>query len=313
MNLKFKAFAVIFTLTNLFAIGSTITARAAETSKSPAFELIALGTGGPSAAGRASSGYILMVDGHARVLVDAGGGSFARLSEMKINLDQLDVVLLTHLHIDDSADVPAIFKARGGAHRGPYSFQVFGPEGAGVYPSVSRWVHLLFEQGGAFAYQPDFNAKETINARDLTSDLQQPPAMIYDAAGIQVTAVATYHGDCPNVAYRISHRGKSVTFSGDMDASALPNLTRLAAQTDLLVFNCVVLDPPDSSEALYELHSPPQAIRMTAKEAGVKQLLLSHMGPDIEKHFDDVKKSIAASYHGPVTMAENKKKYLLAQ
>lgn len=281
-------------------------------SATPVFQVVAIGTGGPGASGRASSGFILMLDGKARVLVDAGGGSFARVSELQIDLDELDLVLLTHLHIDHCADVPAIFKARGISHRGAYSFHVFGPSGAGVYPSVSQWIHLLFESGGAFAYQPDFNGKETIAAQDLTSDLKAAPAVIYDAAGLRVTAVATHHGDCPSVAYRIEHAGKSVTFSGDMDASALPNLTNLAKQTDLLVFNCVVLDPPASPELLYELHSPPKAIGEAARAAKVKRLLLSHIGPQVENNFAAVRASIHQSYRGPVTMAEDRSKYVLA-
>ena len=179
-------------------------------SRASGLEVIALGTGGPAATGRASSGFVVALNGTPRVLVDAGGGSFARLSELGLSLDDLDVVLLTHLHIDHCADVPAFFKARGISHRGPYTFRVFGPSGAGVYPSVSQWIKLLFGEGGAFAYQPDFNAKETITPTDLTTDLSKPPAIIYDLDGLRVTAVATHHGDCPSVAYRIDHAGASV-------------------------------------------------------------------------------------------------------
>jgi len=207
----------------------------------PAFEVVALGTGGPSAAGRASSSYALVLDGKPRILVDAGGGAFARAGELGLALDDLNIVLLTHLHIDHCADLPAIFKARGFAHRGPYAFQVFGPSAGGEYPAVPQWIKLLFGKGGAFAYQPGFNAEETITPTDLTSDLARPPTTIIEAGDLQIRAVATHHGDCPSIAYRISYAGKSVTFSGDMDASALPNLTVLAAGTDLLVFNTVVL------------------------------------------------------------------------
>jgi hypothetical protein len=45
-------------------------------------------------------------------------------------------------------------------------------------------------------------------------------------------------------------------FSGDLDPSGLPNLTRLAAEVDLLVFNCAVLDPPGSPAELYPLLRP---------------------------------------------------------
>jgi ribonuclease BN (tRNA processing enzyme) len=215
---------------------------AAESPAPPkSLEVVALGTGGPAATGRASSGFMVLLNGTPRMIVDAGGGTFARVSELRLSLEDVDIILLTHLHIDHCADVPALIKARGIAHSGPYTFHVFGPSGAGPYPSVSQWLKLLFGQGGAFAYQPDFNSQETFIPRDLTRDLSQPPAAIYEEDGLQISAVATHHGDCPSVAYRVNYAGASVTFSGDLDASALPNLARLAANADLLIVNAVVL------------------------------------------------------------------------
>ena len=117
-------------------------------------EVVALGTGGPAATGRASSGFMVLLKGTPRVIVDAGGGTFARVSELRLPLDDVDLILLTHLHIDHCADVPAIVKARGIVHRGPYMFCVFGSEGGGPYPALSQWLKLLFGTNGAFAASP---------------------------------------------------------------------------------------------------------------------------------------------------------------
>jgi ribonuclease BN (tRNA processing enzyme) len=284
--------------------------RAADSPVTPkGLEVVALGTGGPGATGRASSGFMVLLNGTPRVIVDAGGGTFARISELRLPLDNVDLILLTHLHIDHSADVPAIVKARGIIHQGPYTFRVFGPEGAGPYPALSQWLKLLFGKDGAFAYQPDFNDHETFIPTDLTRDLTKLPAVIYQEGPLQISAVATHHGDCPSVAYRLDYAGASVTFSGDLDATALPNLAKLATGTDLLIVNAVVLDPPDSPQILYQLHSPPKAIGEAAREAKAKRLLLSHIGPAIERNFHAVKASIARSYPGPVEMAEDKSRY----
>jgi ribonuclease BN (tRNA processing enzyme) len=97
-----------------------------------------------------------------------------------------------------------------------------------------------------------------------------------------------------------------VVFSGDMDASALPNLVQLAKNADLLIFNCAVLDPPGSPSQLYELHTPPKKIGEAARESGVKSLLLSHLAPDVEGQEAAVRKSIRASYSGPVAFASDK-------
>jgi ribonuclease BN (tRNA processing enzyme) len=97
-----------------------------------------------------------------------------------------------------------------------------------------------------------------------------------------------------------------VVFSGDMDASAISNLVRLAKNADLLVFNCAVLDPPGSPTQLYELHTPPKKIGEAARESAVGNLLLSHIAPDVEESKNDVLKSIRASFTGPVEFATDR-------
>jgi ribonuclease BN (tRNA processing enzyme) len=108
------------------------------------------------------------------------------------------------------------------------------------------------------------------------------------------------------VAYRISYNNAALVFSGDMDPSALKNLVQLAKNADLLIFNCAVLDPPGSPPQLYDLHTPPKKIGEAARESGVKRLLLSHLAPDIEGQEDAVRKSIRASFAGPVEFASDK-------
>jgi ribonuclease BN (tRNA processing enzyme) len=120
---------------------------------------------------------------------------------------------------------------------------------------------------------------------------------------VSITAIAGHHGDAPSVIYRIEHAGRSVTFSGDIDAAGLSALRRTARATDLLVFNTAVLDPPGSPAILYSLHTPPDSIGKLAQEAGVSALLLSHISPAVEANRDAVFRSIRRHYPGPVTFA----------
>jgi len=87
-------------------------------------------------------------------------------------------------------------------------------------------VDLLIGSGGAFAYQRTFGAHESFTVRDLPIRLDSPPARIVDDRGLAVDEIATHHGDCPSVAYRITYRGASVVFSGDMDATRRRTLAR---------------------------------------------------------------------------------------
>ena len=71
-----------------------------------------LGSGGPESGDKcASSGYVIWVDGKSRVLVDFGGGASLRFEEVGAKIEDLDVILLTHLHVDHTADLPALLKS----------------------------------------------------------------------------------------------------------------------------------------------------------------------------------------------------------
>jgi ribonuclease BN (tRNA processing enzyme) len=269
--------------------------------------LVVLGSGGPRPFGRAGSSYIVEVNGTPRILVDAGPGMFLRVGEMGIDLERVDTVLLTHLHIDHTGDLPGFFKARTlTAEASSIRFTVFGPTGGGLFPSTSRFVNLLFEKGGAWEYQKTFGADEDIRGVDLSIDMKAPEKQIADFDGVRISAIATHHGDCPAIAYRVDYNNESIVFSGDMDASAVPNLVRLAKGCSLLVFHCAVLDPPDSPSQLYELHTPPRRIGEAARDAGAQRLVLSHIAPDVEQASRAVLKSLRASYKGPVSFAHDR-------
>ena len=298
-------------LTTAFLVGLVClfpaAAHAATPTKTP-LEVIVLGSGGPRPFGRASSSYIVKVDGLPRILVDAGPGAFIRIGELGLDLSKVDTVLLTHLHIDHAGDLPAFFNARALTADGPITYRIFGPDGAGLFPKTSRFVDLLVGDGGAFAYQKTFGADEKFVVKDLAINLDPAETRIVDENGLVIEEIATHHGDCPSGAYRISYKGVTLVFSGDMDASAIPNLEKIAKDANLLIFNCAVLDPPGSPEQLYELHTPPKKIGEAAKAAGVKSLLLSHTAPDVESREAAVRASIRANFSGPVAFATDRLK-----
>jgi ribonuclease BN (tRNA processing enzyme) len=306
---KFIGRILLFLLSMYFCSGATVYA---ETS-TPALELVVLGSGGPGATGRAASSYLVLIDGTPRILVDAGPGSFARLGEAKLSLSETDLVLLTHLHVDHAGELPGLFKARAVSSGDSIVFKVWGPAGSGAkhegayFPSTSRFLELMFGKHGAFAYLSDFAAPIAIQAHNIPAQLSShlSPHVIFKEGALVVTAIAGHHLDAPAVVYRVEYAGKSITFSGDIDAKGLPGLRSIAKRSDLLVFNCVVLDPPGSRAVLYSLHTPPRAIGEVSKDAGVHHLLLSHLSPAVEENRDAVLESIHQNYMGSVSFAED--------
>ena len=100
-------------------------------------EIVVLGSGGPRAFGRAGSSFLVLVEGTPRILVDAGPGAFLRIGEMDMDLERVDTVLLTQLHIDQSADLSAFFNARALTSHGPIFYRIFGPDGAALSEALA--------------------------------------------------------------------------------------------------------------------------------------------------------------------------------
>ncbi|RDI99344.1 MBL fold metallo-hydrolase [Dyella solisilvae] len=276
-------------------------------------DLLVLGSGGPGATGRAGAGYVVLVDGEPRILVDAGPGTFVRLGEAKTSIAKINIVLLTHLHIDHTGELPGLFKARAVSGNGPAEIQVFGPtghrggEGEATFPSTSRFIDLLFGSEGAYSYLKDFAAPMTLRTTDIdaSANASKVPKVIYTDHGLAISAIAGHHGDAPAVIYRIDYGHQSITFSGDIDANGIDNLRRIARHTSLLVFNCVVLDPPGSRPVLYTLHTPPKTIGEAAADSETKKLLLTHLSPSIDQQRASVEASIRAHYKGALVFAED--------
>jgi len=270
------------------------------------FGLVVLGSGGgPRGLGRAGSSYVVVVGGTPRVLIDVGPGAFLRLGELDLDLRALDIVLLTHLHVDHAGDLPGFLLARAVMREGRVTFRIAGPTGGGAYPSTTDFVARLFGDHGAFAYAPTFTQSALqFDVNDLPTNTVPDARLVLDEDGVRVSAIPVDHGDVPAVAYRIDHAGRSLVITGDL-ASKNDNLPTLAAGADLLVYDTAVMDPPSSTQALYELHTTPKRIGEVATLARVRSLLLSHLTGRVVDHADEVMHSVQTGFTGEARFAHD--------
>lgn len=271
-----------------------------------AIALQVLGSGGPEMhGGRASSSYLLWLQGKPRVLVDSGGGSALRFGESGARVSDLDVILLSHLHVDHAGDLPALIKSSFFEDR-RRSLPAFGPVGNQRFPSTKHFIDALFsEKSGAFRYLVDFvdpsSGEYHVEVHDVSPGKNEL-ATVFNQGGLRVVATPVIHGPVPALAYRVEAGGKSIVFSGDTNGDG-PNLARLAHNADLFVAHNAV--PEGAAGVERFLHMPPSVIGQTAGSAHVKQLVLSHRMRRTLGNERQTIVEIRKAYRGPLKFADD--------
>lgn len=269
-------------------------------------ELQVLGSGGPELDdGRASSSYLVWLDGRARALVDLGPGSSVNFGQAGGHLEDISVMMLTHLHVDHSAELPAFVKGAFFTQR-QNDLTLLGPAGNDLMPSMEQFVSRLFGNEGAFSYlsnyvDPKQRSAFKLNAKSVGLDLKE---VTYYPVGREMilSAIPVHHGPIAAVAWRVDVAGCAITFSGDMN-NDYQTLEKLALDSDILVMHNAV--PESAKGVAAHLHMTPSQIGQIAELAKVKQLVMSHrMKRTIGKE-SDAEQKIKQSYQGPVLFADD--------
>ena len=263
-----------------------------------------LGSGGPELTdNRASSSYLIWHDGKAKLLIDIGSGSMLQLEKTGANINDIEAVLLTHLHVDHSADLPALIKASFFTQR-TGDLLIYGPNGNAMMPSTTVFIQSLFGPDGAYRYLSSYldgSDTYTIKPYDIKFNNGQAQ-IVLDNADYQITAVPTHHGPIPAIAWKVNIDNKIIVFSGDMNNDN-QTLGQLANNADLLIAHHAI--PESATGAARNLHMPPSVIGKIAAEANVKQLVLSHHMLRSLKQTNSSHAEISKNYKGPVYFAND--------
>jgi ribonuclease BN (tRNA processing enzyme) len=235
-----------------------------------------LGSGGPELNDqRASSSYLVWLDGKAVIMIDVGGGSSYNFEKSGANFNDIKAVAFTHFHVDHSADFPEYIKHSYFSSRMD-DLSVYGPAGNDVMPAASEFINALFQKDGAYRYLNNHIETSNDNAYHInTTDvsLNKARSEFKIDSEIKLTAVPVHHGPLAAVAWRVDTAGCSITFSGDM-SNKFNVLAGLAENSDILVAHNAV--PEVTNRFSHNLHMAPSEIGKIANEANVKKLVLSH-------------------------------------
>jgi len=263
-----------------------------------------LGSGGPELDdGRASSSYLIWNQGKSRMLIDMGTGSMFHFEQSGASVNELDVILFSHFHVDHSNDMPALVKGTFFSDR-DRDLPVVGPSGNAIMPSVSGYLKGLFGEKGVYRYLSSYlDGTDSYRLKPLEVEAAgKKQARVLENLPYQLTAVPVHHGAIPALAWRVVIKGKAIVFSGDMNNDN-HTLASLAKHADILVAHNAV--PEGATGVARNLHMPPSVIGEIAAQAEVKRLVLSHRMKRTLGKEQETTEQIRKSYQGPIEFADD--------
>lgn len=282
------------------------TSLAAECPPGRGLALQVLGSGGPVADdGRASSAYLVWQDGRARVLVDAGGGSFLRFGQANARFEDLDLIAISHFHTDHSADLPALLKS-GYFSRRTRSLLISGPEAGGPFPALEAYIESLLDPGlGSYAYLAGYldGSDGLVKLKRVPVDHHhETPDSVMEESGLRVTALGVPHGIVPTLAYRVEADGQSIVFASDQNGSS-EQFSGFAQGATVLVAHLAI--PENATGAARKLHAPASVIGQMAEKSKVETLVLSHFMSRSLNDLDNSLAKIRLKFAGDIILAED--------
>ena len=255
------------------------------------------GTGSPMVDARHGGPCTVVIAGRRMLVFDAGPGSAAVLTRMRLNPGQIEAVYLTHFHSDHIGGLPDVLLQRWVAASARQPLPIVGPPGvAGVVDGLTRAFaadHAYRVQHHGTAIVPPAGGRG--EAREFTLGPDGRAILINDGA-LQLVAFEVDHGPVkPAVGYRIEYRGRTVVLSGDTRASAA--VERESQGVDLLIHEGLspqLVSLMESSFAKHarlayarvmadirNYHTAPTEAAAIAARAGVKMLVFNHIVPPL--------------------------------
>jgi len=275
----------------------------------PGLAVQVLGSGGPVAEGaRASTAYLVRIDGTPRLLIDIGSGAFLRYAEAGARLGDLDAILLTHLHADHAGDLAGVLKS-GGFEAREAPLMLVGPGAAPRFPATGEFVRrLIGKETGAFAYLGGYldgtEDKPRLDIHEVeTAGGAGPPVVFMPGHGLRITAIPVHHGVVPALGYLVEYGGRSIAISGDQSGQSAAFETALAGrEPDILFAHHVISGAAGEPRGL---HRTPAQIGELAALSGTKALVLTHNMNRSLAELDRSLADIAAIWTGPVSVADD--------
>ena len=283
-----------------------------------------LGSGNPWVTRGQASGSILVEVGNPErdlLIFDVGSSSLANYASLKLPVNLLDKVFLTHLHADHTADLITLSGSYSKVGRADGPVRVWGPSGTEPRLGTRHFVEAIEEAlawDTAAGSGPINPASMKIGVTEF--DFMQTQ-VVYEENGVKITSFPVIHALSGAVGYRVDFAGLTFVHSGDTRAG-WPLVRACAGNVDLLIHECFPpavalaaasgLSIERATLALNAAHTSPAAAGkvlglVKPRMAGLWHTLLS---PQI---IPLVFAELSAVYDGPVVQTQDLTVFNLTQ
>ena len=199
-----------------------------------------LGSGNPWVTRGQASASILVEVGNAErdlLVFDLGSGSLANYASLKLPVNKLNKVFLSHLHADHTSDLLTLSGSYAKVGRADGPIYVWGPSGTEPRLGTRHFVEAIEEalawdtEAGGGAINPD-SMRIVVSEFDFSQT-----QVVYEENGVKVTSFPVVHAKSGAVGYRIDFAELSFVFSGDTRA-CWPLVRACEGGVDLLIHEC---------------------------------------------------------------------------
>jgi ribonuclease BN (tRNA processing enzyme) len=223
--------------------------------------LIVIGCSG-SLAGPSSPSSSYLVQAHAdgrtwNLLLDLGSGALGPL-QRHISPDDIDAVVLSHLHPDHCVDLCGLYVWRRYGPDAPRRprLPVHGPRGAG------ERIAVMYHGLDPGAMESEYEFTDVLDGATFV------------VGPFTITPYAVNH-PVEAYGYRVEADGVALAFTGDTDVC--DNLTPLLRGADLALVDSAFVDGRDT---VPDIHlSGSRAAAAAVRAGGVRRLVLTHLPP----------------------------------
>ena len=264
-----------------------------------------LGSGGPELDdARGPSSYVVWLDNRARLLVGTAPGASVRFDAIGARFEDLDAIVLTHLHADHGADFPSFINGgRFGERTWPLT--VLGPEGNDTFPDTKTFVSRMIGPNGAFPHLADSLIRKPDRGYRLL--VRNVPAhgrkrwTGFASDHLRLAAVPVHHGGVPTLAWRVEAADKSIVFAGGF-SNRKDLVAGFARDADALVVAHAL--PETARPAAREEFAIPSKLGRVAARADARMLILGHRTNATRGRESQSIEAIEREYLGPVIFAD---------